>query len=296
MTNNKLLIVSPQQGFGNRLRALNSAILLAQQTGRRLAHCWMATDPVEYAADFINRLRIFGFEHFFEFTESLPPVTPTVSIDEVYSEWMPGDYWYEMQSSGQKLLRVSANQRHFTPAQEIIGSSAEVILLETSLRIFPTAFNGITRDYPEPCDCHLIHAGYSKLVPRLEYRDILASMEPADIGIWIRAGDLQKYFSPAAQCAEKIKDWIRALRTEGSRVAIFSNDINLVDYYHSELNFSRLPGQFSRALCELPQHKRAVLEFFFLATKCSVIYGTPGSSFAQEAALFGAKEYREIPA
>ena len=79
-----LLIVSPQQGFGNRMRALSSAIVLAQQTGRRLAHCWIACDPVKNAPDFVNRLKLFGFEHFFEFSEFMPPVNPSIHVDEVF--------------------------------------------------------------------------------------------------------------------------------------------------------------------------------------------------------------------
>lgn len=67
-----------------------------------------------------------------------------------------------------------------------------------------------------------------------------------------------------------------------------------MDHFYLRCQINVPSGLFSREVCDLPRHEKAMFDFLFLALKCEHIYGTPGSSFAQEASLYGLKHYGEI--
>ena len=75
---------------------------------------------------------------------------------------------------------------------------------------------------------------------------------------------------------------------------IFSDDSELVEYLTSLPGITQEYPLFSNMLRKLLPHQKAMTTFLFLAFKCQIIYGTPTSSFAQEAALFGNRSYDTV--
>ena len=129
----KTLIVSPQAGMCNRFRVICSAILIARLSNRKLYHSWSKELSHEADISIIRHMRESTLATFF--TEDL--VVPfcetdaTTAVDEVFSEWEPGEYWYPMQSSAIRRccwsgkLNVERNN-----ADAILDSQADNILLE----------------------------------------------------------------------------------------------------------------------------------------------------------------------
>ena len=75
---------------------------------------------------------------------------------------------------------------------------------------------------------------------------------------------------------------------------IFSDDSELVEHLAALPGINQEYPLLSNMLKKLLPHQKAMTTFLFLALKCKEIYGTPVSSFAQEAALFGNRSYRVI--
>ena len=288
------LIVSPQQGFGNRLRALNSAYIIAKLTSRSLYHCWVGSGVVMWQGEMVNRLNATCLEDYFIVEGMSSCLSGSFEVDEVYSEWQPGDGWFKNQSSGQKLFNIFASSRSQNPLNHIMESKQNCILLETSLRIWPEKVPGIS-------DCKLsdsaretISSVYSQFIPVLKFRRILSCLDPSDACVWVRAGDLGRYYSRANQSVVDIVDWLKMLKAKYPRITIFSNDSTMPDLLYHLTGIRRNLSMHSEAVFSLPQHERGALEFLYLAQKTPIIFGTPGSSFAQEASLFGRNRYEEI--
>src|SRR3984957_20371885 len=55
-------------------------------------------------------------------------------IDTCFTEWEPGDRWYEGQSTAQSKLKC-ANIRKLSDIQEIVDCKSDTILIETSLEL-----------------------------------------------------------------------------------------------------------------------------------------------------------------
>ena len=70
----RMLIISPQAGLGNRLRAIAAAMVLARQTGRRCLHCWTPCEPNDPRPN-VNALQQIGFGSLFEPCADLPLAT-----------------------------------------------------------------------------------------------------------------------------------------------------------------------------------------------------------------------------
>jgi len=294
------LIISPHGGLGNRLRSINSAMLIAHETGRQIHHAWLPGSKLwtigesSVWADWYKRMRLYSFEDFFDPEPPLPAVGEGWKVDQVLSEWAPGDWWFPMQSSGQEYLRVAAASRSQDAFKAVASSNAEVILLETTLRTWPHDYPGIHRVLPQGEVKARIHDFYKFLRPKKKYLDLLAHIPSVDAGLWIRQGDLGNYFRAADQSFDAIAEWIDRLKLKFSSVAIFSIDDEIVDHFYLRCQINVPSGLFSREVCDLPRHEKAMFDFLFLALKCEHIYGTPGSSFAQEASLYGLKHYGEI--
>jgi len=294
------LIISPHGGIGNRLRAINSAMIIGSLTGRTVFHAWLPSSKIWTSSeqmvwpDWYKRIRLYPLEHFFEAGPSLTPVPAGFPVDLVLSEWAPGDWWFPMQSSGQSYLNITAESRSENIFSSVASSVADVILLETTLRTWPGDCPGINRSLPAAGDRLVIHEFYRKLRPLPKYIELLDCLGFVDAGIWIREGDLKDYFPAADQAFEVIADWIESLKDRFATIAIFSIDDELADRLYVRCRLDVPQGLFSRAVCDLPRHEKAMFDFLFLAMKSNFIFGTPGSSFAQEAALFGLRPYAEV--
>lgn len=287
----KTLIISPQGGLGNRLRVLNSGILAAENLGYNLKHAWHSSHP-NHSVDFVNRLKCFPFSHYFD-ESYIKPASNQIQIDKVISQCSPGDYWFETHSSAQKQYSIFCEKRSTNTLKEIENSHEKTILVETTLRFWPREFAGINEDELSYKDAIKISNAYQNLCPQQKYLDIIDQIEPAEIGLWVRAGDLGKYYKNARQNFQEIANWIKSNFSTTS-IAIFSNDINLQDELYSICGLQSPNGYLSRDILMLPSHQKAFIEFLFLAHKSERIYGTPGSSFAQEAALFNLKPYHKL--
>ena len=288
------LLVSPQQGFGNRLRALNSAYIIANLANRTPYHCWVGGGVVNWQVEMVNRLNATCLEDYFLVSGMSSCLSGDFEVDEVYSEWQTGDGWYENQSSGQKLFNVVASSRNQNPLDQIIQSKKNCLLLETSLRTWPEKVPGISEFKLTGPVREMISSVYSQFIPTLKYRRILSCLDPSDACVWVRAGDLGRYYPNANQSNPDIVRWLKRLKNQYQRITILSNDNTMPDLLYDLTGIKRNLSMHSEAVFSLPQHERGALEFLYLAKKAPIIFGTPGSSFAQEASLFGRNKYQEI--
>ena len=90
-----LLVISPQAGFGNRIRALCSGIAIALREKRTPYYVW---------GD-INHGHLQNLKHYTDYFEEIIPYASfdkVLSIDQVLTEWLPHEGWYWCQSEGQR--------------------------------------------------------------------------------------------------------------------------------------------------------------------------------------------------
>lgn len=285
------LIISPQGGLGNRLRAVNSALIIAEKTRRKLLHSWLPIRNAIQGPEHVSLLQRCEFDDFFAPNSTIVAARPDMTIDEVYSEWGPGDGWFIQQSTGQRFFNVFAQSRSKNSANAILNSNSQSILLETTLRTWPEDAAGISLQVPSGQNRREIYAAYQKIRPRQEYLEIIHELPEVDIGISIRRGNLLHYCQQARQEAKGIANWIQALAKRSEKLIIFSDDPKFRQYLYDETKVASGCSKIDKLLLRTPPHQAAFLNFLYLALKCKFIFGTPGSSFAQEAALYGDKPY-----
>jgi hypothetical protein len=285
------LVISPQAGLGNRLRALSSAIVLARQLGREIRHAWHPVAPND-PRPHVAALQSHGLHSFFVPGATLPGVAPGQHIDLGFSEWRPGDYWFPFQSHAQRRLAARGMQQAHNAADAAAGhADAGTILIETSLCLrLSTALGGCTDDHDFT---RARHTAYAALSPRPEYLAWLAALPDVDIGIAIRRGDLLRYSPESQQDLDAVCAWVRRV-AQHRRVTVFSDDAEARRLVQDAIpGYTRLP-RLEQELARLPIHVSAFLQFLYLAQKCTVVCGTPGSSFAYEAAVFSGKRFVDV--
>jgi hypothetical protein len=286
----RTLIVSPQAGLANRLRAINSALILAEISERRLLHCWHPIRPGHDQVH-VNLMQQCGFEEFFLANEYISAASKDGKVDEVISEWGPGDYWFQQQSSGQQYFNAYATSRSANAAARIIHSDATSILLETTLRIWPTDHQGIDIRLPSGVAKQAALDAYKKLCPRSEYLELLQQIPESTIGVHLRVGDLLKYCPEARQNLDEVAAWIHRLASHNQTIAIFADDSSVLRTLKLTPEMSAFNNEVHRHLDDLLPAQKAFASLLYLAHRCHIIYGTPGSSFSQEASLLGGKKY-----
>ena len=119
----------------------------------------------------------------------------------------------------------------------------------------------------------------------LKIIDILNIIPNLDIGISIRRGNLLDYYLEARQSKEDIISWIN-LKFQGSMI-IFSDDWEFRD----DIKNNIINNTFYEHNLTLEKWEISFIEFLILAYKCNKIYGTPMSSFAEEAGKFGGRNH-----
>jgi hypothetical protein len=234
---------------------------------------------------------MLSYEELFEPNPYMPVVSCEEVIDECVSQCGVNDYWFETHSSGQKLFNKFAETGARESFSRIRLSNSQTILLETTLRVWPRDFDGISELLPSHDDAILIKKTYDLVRPRQEYYDLLDSLEDVDIAVWVRHGDLSYYYKRAANNLQYTRGLLETLKSRGLKIAVFSNDSYLQDILIRDSGLKPLNAYYTEKVLSLPQHRLAALQFFFMALKSKCIIGTPGSSFAQEASLYGGNKY-----
>jgi hypothetical protein len=134
--NEKILIISPQAGFSNRIRAICSAIVLGKYLNRKVYHAWLKEEDVRYISHIedVREIQQFSFGDIFEENNIEPFYNIEENINICFTEWLPGQFWYPQQSSAYRKFGNSCEIRHVdNDADELEKCDLPVILLETSL-------------------------------------------------------------------------------------------------------------------------------------------------------------------
>jgi len=301
----KFLIISPQAGFGNRLRALCSCILIAKETNRKPYHVWTPVDCNQLTESTCAtmmqpymRMQLRGWDSYFIQNDDFPLATSDLfpTIDKIISEWGPNDYWYSIQSNGQ-LKWLSTNSeipliisKHVV---DIATDDSRCILIETSLlsHLKPIFLEHYIDENK------LIDIFKEYFIPKAKYSQFISEVTDIDVGISIRRGEFLDYFPEARQSYNDIIDWVLSISKHSSKMVIFSDDHEFRDILVADV-ISKFHGEKTIVTLDFTNFEQwevAFLEFLILSEKCNKIYGTPSSSFAQIASLFrGKRHYSEI--
>lgn len=266
------LVISPCGGFGNRIRTLCGGVILAKRLGLKLEHLW---DGGEYktAAHYSGHLHHLqyvhdvGFEHYFEST--IPKYTDS-PLTEYYNQWNLNDFWFIYQNYAYKKLMFTT--LNILSPDTVISSRA--VCIEASK--IPMAFTN--EEYTE--------AYKEYFIPRDNFLIQLPPLQDTTIGISVRNKyDFRFYFS---DCILEECDLIPFLQQFDAPVVLFSDE---KDYAKHLRTFLKHPVNIPFEQDDVKD--KDFLEFLLLS-KCSHVYGTKLSSFAEEAALFGGVPYTPI--
>ena len=268
------LVISPQAGLGNRLRALCSAKAFGQMIGRDVYHFWV-NDPVlianatELRCDHVNEVKSIDPSYFFDLKI---PLFDGDRVDCCFTEWMPGDGWYDVQSTAQSRLQCDHITR-LGNIQEIVDCEDEVILLETSMETHLAGATGFRRELMANT-----YRAYFHLRPA--WRSFFDSVPHFDNGIAVRRGDLIQYVPTADVSLEKMCDFIDQLK--GTKI-LFSDDAEYLNELRARTNCLMDVQTIQDGRLGID---RAFSQFIVLS-KCRKVFGTKHSSFAEQASLFG---------
>lgn len=264
---NPIIVISPHGGFGNRLRVLCSGRLYAERHGCRLEHMW---DGGPYACAFphIQKVHDRGFSYFFE--DQLATHKGVAPL-RCYSEWMPtpGYGWWHRQNYGQSKLRCT----DVVPLSTLPAIPTESMMIETTRRVVPQT----------AAESHDIYRRF--FIPRERFLRELPTLPEGTVGISVRRSEFLHYFPEAVVAVEALHAWLRSFETP---VVLFSEDKEFLRTARTYLNCPVVC-----AFASINPEDLAFFEFLTLA-KCTHIYGTASSSFAEEAALFGNVPYTPI--
>lgn len=262
---NGKIIISPQAGFCNRIRALASGISVGLRECKEIFYTWQDC----------NTSVVINLNHFSAYFDEIIPqanLPQGHEIDQILTEWLPGDEWYNEQSGAQRQYPRCKDVKRIT---NFYNGRKKNILLETSLRLDVNNQNmmDIYRDY---------------FKPKQRFMDYINSISDVDVGISIRRGSHLKYFPQYTYTFEQYIEWIRKNFTPGTKICLFSCDWSFRDSIKDLLKdeFTFVENTFVGEKWEI-----AFIEFLILSFKCNKIYGTPLSSFCEEAGLFGGKKH-----
>lgn len=283
----KALIVSPQAGMCNRFRAICAGVLLARLSGRSFYHCWMEEPAHENDISIVRQMRESTWTTFFAEDPGIPflNIDEASRIDQVFSEWGPGEYWYPMQSSAIRRCGWSgAVQVERTSADPILESKAEKILLETSLCLKPSF---MTENEFESALAEIYLSHFKPQPVLLDAVEKSCEKEPY-VGVHIRRADHLKHVRDADI---KRENWAKIILEQvgvDQSVYLCSDDRPFAESVARLLTGYRLLSVSS--VHHNDQKIQAFLEFLRLSG-ATRIYGTVGSSFSREAAIFGNCEF-----
>ncbi|MBD1372928.1 hypothetical protein IC620_11225 [Hazenella sp. IB182357] len=288
------LILSPQAGFGNRMRMLCSGIVLAEVLGREPLYYWPGGEASRSnTLDHIRAMREEGFHAFFLLNQGFMPIdlNPSVKIDLSLSEWLPGEFWYPYQSSAHQAWEGLPQQRLGAEADELRRfDDLQTILIESSRAL---TLHDYTRSEWHAMMTQTYQAYFQ---PQTIYQEILAEVPYFDMGVAIRRREFMHYFPETAQSEAELSRWLdQIIEAQAvTSLVLFSDDHALRDRFRHRLQKRGINCPDLR-WGELKRWQVSFLEFLTLATRVSdVIYGTVKSSFAEQAAIYGGVPYAPI--
>lgn len=266
----------------NRFRAICAAMLLGRLSGRQVLHNWAAEPGFPGEDPPVARMRPRTLEDFFQPDAAIPYIElgREAAVDAVFSEWGEGECWYERQSSAIRRSGFAGGIRvERECADPILDSPAETVLLETSLAMKPS-FLSQTEFDRELASIYRRH-----FRPLARFDEMSRRFLPADgfVGLHIRRTDHLQYVAAARI---DLADWQAVIGKEidpSEPLFVFSDDMAFKRRLERKLPHRCLDAGDSGATSATDQ---AFAEFLALA-RASRIYGTAGSSFSREAALFG---------
>jgi len=264
------MIVSPHGGFGNRIRVLCSACHYAELYTCQLEHLWDG-GPFICSYPHIQQVHNRGFSYFFQ-----PKLSQHLSSSEhpelCYSEWTPSvNGWWKHQNYGQTRLKCAIVK----PLHTLPMPPTNSFLIETTLRILPMT----------PAESHRIYSLY--FTPQERFTCQVPILPESTIGISVRRSEFLHFFPEANVGLEVLHTWLSSFTQP---IVLFSED---KAFLRNARTLLVNPVTCTFESYEHVPEDRAFLEFLTLA-KCSHIYGTLKSSFAEEAAFFGNIPYTPI--
>lgn len=262
------LLISPTAGFGTRVRTMATAMILAQKTGRLLAHCWDG-GRTRCAFEHIKNIQEQPFEHFFLPVDSCPVFRRPLVFDALFTEWRYGHYRWHFQNYAQIRWKFRDVITHITPTtgSVIIEGPPPVSATSADRRqIFRDKF------WVQPwCEDRLVH------------RDTLSNA----VGISIRLGEFKACFPEARIPLPDIKKWVGSLDCP---VVLFS----CTPSAQAELRaLLRHPVPLPWEEENLPPADKVFLQFATLS-RCRKVVATDESAFGEVAAEFGDVPYEPL--
>jgi hypothetical protein len=272
----RVVVISPTAGLGNRLRAMCAAAVIAKRMKAKLVHCW---DGGRYDCGNHSRLprtqnyHDRGFEFFFQ-PDPIPRYDPAVHEKPsiAFTEWLdPHNIWTPIRDYGRRTI-----QPQHSLQQDKLFASPKLpkcsVLIETSL------------PFSKANDVELSQTYQTLFKPQQRFAELVPTLPSNTTALHVRRGDFLWYFGNA-NVADDIL--IRYVSSFEEPVLIFSDDVGLKAKLDAAVRVKpnvTLPSE------GLSDEEIAFVEFLTMASAAQVI-GTEGSSFSKEAALFGAKPY-----
>ena len=273
------LIICPQAGFGNRIRTICGALVLANLSSRKLSHVWIPQPYFEIETSHVIQMKTSYLEDFFcvQGCDRIGNATPEVC----YTEWLPGDGWYNTQSFGQRLLNPSKLLKYESSSDILLDKSA-CILLETS---YVKKFSGLSDSAWEEVLKNTYHKYFSVAPAYLEF---LSDFERVQACVHIRRNDQLQLYTGFDIDLQAMQEYIVSLPEKN--ICILGDDKEYIAAIRQATGYTQ---HISR---ELTPVQATVVDFLIMATKCDKIYGTKFSSYSKEASLFRDTPYEEISA
>ena len=281
----KILIISPNGGFGNRLRTLCSGLVLGKYLNRKVYHVWFNQEIIDknnilYLSDIPNvfDMQKISFGDIFDekYYQSMPL---DIKIDICFSEWLSNYYWYQTQSFGYRNFGNNCEINIINNNADILlNCEHNVILLETGHIVKLSKYS-----YCWENEMENMYKNHFYFLEKYTNR----FKQNIDIGISIRCSPIFLHYFPESHVNQNdIIELINHFKNSGKSVIIFSDDENVRKYIQNSTCFL---NDFDRSgLCK---YEEGIIEFIILSQNCKHIYGTRNSSFAEEAAKFGGKQY-----
>lgn len=281
MEKEKILIISPTAGFGNRIRTICGSLIIANMCNRKCYVLWdiEETNSSNFAS-IINTKQTKLSQYFDVKNVEIFSDTLNIIPDICYSEWLPGQFWYEKPSYGQKKLNPTKTFK-YNSTVDLINDRSDIILLETSYILkFENVDESLWKNMLSSSYKHhfkINNDKYQKILDNIKY----------DVGISIRRGEFLNIYPETNVSVEDISRWIKD-NFKDLKVVIFSDDHEFRDQVREKTSF------ISDPIINDVSWEKGFMEFLVLSN-CNSIYGTPLSSFSEEAALFGEKQYNTLP-
>lgn len=281
MDTEKVLIISPSAGMSNKFRALCSAIVLGNYLKRKVYYCWLSEEHENI--QHVKEIQELKLTDLFDEQYLIPEYKGESPIDLVYTEWLENSYWYNKQSIAQRKYAGNITKIQIgNNVEEIKKCDANVILIETSLTLY-------LDEYKDLLEVMMSDVYNRNFKANIKFASLITNFNKDYISVAIRRGDLLAYFIEARQSYEDILQWLK--KFDKNKLIIFSNDFPFRNRLRKELGITNNIDFLYEGLND---SEKGFLEFLFISSCSKVVYGTPCSSFYEQAAIHGGKSHHTI--